>query len=164
MVQTYTMSSSQLGLATIRALSSLSRREADAVRATVRAAACSHTVQEHDDYDGYLSLLITPTDAARPSFMVAGRAGAVELAELWADEMMTIGTFASIGAAMVVLRPALERTEPAAGLAARTDAIALVARHGTDAGLHAALQADAQPQQDRWAAILRALDDEGDPS
>ena len=39
------------------ALSSLTRRDADAVRATVRAAASSHTVQEHDDYDGYLSLL-----------------------------------------------------------------------------------------------------------
>ena len=128
MVQSYPTCSSQLGLATIRALSSLSRRDAEIVRATVRAAASCHTVQEHDDYDGYLSLLITPTDDVRPSFMVAGRSGAVDVAELWGDEMMTIGTFASIGAAMVVLRPALERREPAPALKANTEATALVAR------------------------------------
>lgn len=164
MVQSYPMSSSQLGSATIRALSSLSRRDAEIVRATVRAAASCHHVQEHDDYDGYLSLLITPTDEVRPSFMVAGRSGAVDVAELWGDEMMTIGTFASIGAAMVVLRPALERREPAAGLKANTEATALIGRYGESANLHVALQADAQPDQDRWTAILRALDQRSEPS
>ena len=163
MVQITPMRSLQLGLPSIRALSSLTRRDADAVRATVRAAASSHTVQEHDDYDGYLSLLITPARETRSSFMVAGRTGAVDVAELWADEMVTLGTFASVGAAMTVLRPALEREEPIADLKAKIDAAALTSQHGDNAGLHAALQADADPSG-RWAAVLRALDEQGPPS
>lgn len=110
MVHSFPMSSPQLGDATIRALSSLTRRDADAVRATVRVAASNHTVEEHDDYDGYLSLLITPDRETSPSFMVAGRTGAVDLVEMHGDEMIAIGSFASIGAAMIVLRPALERS------------------------------------------------------
>ena len=78
MVQSLPMPVSHLASASVRALSSLSRRDVAAVHATVRAAARLHTIQEHDDYDGYLSLLITPTDAGRPSFMVAGKTGAVD--------------------------------------------------------------------------------------
>ncbi|RYF03592.1 MAG: hypothetical protein EOO40_12060, partial [Deltaproteobacteria bacterium] len=57
----------------IRAFRSLTRRDADAVRSTVRAAATGYTVQEHDDYDGYLSLLLTPLDDTAASYVVAGR-------------------------------------------------------------------------------------------
>ena len=87
----------------------------------------------------------------------------MEVAELWADEMVTLGTFASVGAAMTVLRPALEREEPIADLKAKIDAAALTSQHGDDAGLLAALQADAD-SSGRWAAVLRALDEQGPPS
>lgn len=165
MVQTLSMHcSSDPTQATIRALSSLTRRDADAVRATARAAARGHTVHEHDDYDGYLSLLVTPAHESRSSYMVAGRTGAVDIAELHGDDFTAIGTYSSIGAAMAALRPALEdpgRTVPRSELAAATS---LVERHGADASLHAAMHADAQPGSRNWSSVLRTLDDLGAPS
>ena len=147
------------GVAPIRALSSLTPRDADAVRATVRAVGCAYSVQEHDDYDGYLSLLLLPTDAAAPSFLISGRTGAVDLAELDGDDMAVMGTFASAGAAMLVLRLALTRPWRAASPPNPADAAArLREQHGHDAGLHAALRADADPDGRRWSSILRAID------
>ena len=145
--------------ATIRALSSLTRRDADAVRATARAAARGHTVQEHDDYDGYLSLLVIPAHENRPSYMVAGRTGAVDLAELEGDDFAAIGTFPSIGAAMAILRPALETLAGAAARSKPTAATSLVERHGADANLHAAMQADARLGSRNWPSVLRTLND-----
>jgi hypothetical protein len=136
----------------------------DAVHTTIRVAACSYTVHEHDDYDGYLSLLLMPADRTHPSFMVAGRTGAVELAELQGDDMASLGTFPSIGAAMAVLRPALERNHPGSvAPTAVATAANLRAQHGTDAGLHAAMHADASLARPGWAAILRTIDDHGAP-
>ena len=163
MVQAFPMHSpTGTASATIRAFSSLTRRDADAVRATLRAASCSYTVQEHDDYDGYLSLLLNPADETRPSFMVAGRTRAVDIAELHGDDMANLGTFASIGAAMAVLRPALERNQPGSTSPTTTaTASGLQERHGADAVLHAAMHADAKPNRPGWTAILRTLDDLG---
>ncbi len=165
MVQTFSMHHAQESTtATIRALSSLTRRDVDAVRATIRVTACSYAAHEHDDYDGYLSLLLTPADQTRPSYMVGGRTGAVELAELQGDDMALLGTFASIGAAMAVLRPALERNCPGSiSLTTAATAASLRAQHGTDAGLHAAMRADASLDRPGWAAILRTIDDHGAP-
>lgn len=162
MVHTFPMHHAQDTTATIRAFSSLTRRDANSVRATLRAAACSYTVQEHDDYDGYLSLLVVPADDVRASYMVAGRTGAVDLAELQGDDMASLGTFPSIGAAMAVLRPALERNQPGSIVPSATSTVAtLVGKHGADAGLHAAMHADATPSRPGWAAVLRTLDDLG---
>ena len=164
MVQTFPMQHPQETSATIRALSSLTRRDADAVRATLRASTCSYALQEHDDYDGYLSFLLTPADETRPSYMVAGRTGAVDLAELQGDDMAALGTFPSIGAAMAVLRPALERQTPGSTVpTAFATAASLRARHGTDATVHAAMRADAEPARPGWPAILRKLDDRAAP-
>lgn len=146
----------------VRAFRSLTRRDADAVRSTVRAAASGFSVQEHDDYDGYLSLVVTAADTAARSYVVTGQTGAVEIAALHQDEMVPLGKYPSIGAAMIVLRSALEQPEPAVDQAsAVASADALVARHGPDATLHAALLADARPGHIRWAAVLRALDTTG---
>ncbi|MDP9096398.1 MAG: hypothetical protein M3N26_07610, partial [Pseudomonadota bacterium] len=102
--------------------------------ATVRAAGGSYAVTAHDDYDGYLSLLLTPECGQGPSFLVSGRGGAVDLAELHGDDMVVLGRqLASIGAAMLVLRPKLE--------------------HGPAA---------ARTTQSGWIAILRGLDALGD--
>ena len=147
------------GTAVIRALSSLTRRDADAVREIVRALGGAFGVQEHDDYDGYLSLLLTPAQETAPSFLVSGRVGAIDLAEFDDDDMTPLGTFASIGAAMLVLRPALERgrwTAPLrkpAGVAER-----LRARHGDDAD-HTAMHTDAERDRRNWSSVLRATDD-----
>lgn len=159
MVQSFSMQWAPVSSdSSIRALRSLTRRDADAVRYTVRAAATGYTVQEHDDYDGYLSLLVTPADDRGTSYLVAGRTGAVDIAQLQDDDMALLGTFPSIGAAMIVLRPALEDLRrPSVAPSATT----LVARHGSDATLQAALQADARPGHAGWASVLRSLDDLG---
>lgn len=158
MVQSLPMQRPMSSDTSIRALSSLTRRDADAVRSTVRAAATDYTVQEHDDYDGYLSLLVTPGDDTGSCYVVAGRTGAVDVASLQNDDMTSLGTFPSIGAAMIVLRPALERRgRPNPTPTAST----LVARHGADATLQAALAADARPGHAGWASVLRSLDDLG---
>ena len=144
----------------IRAFRSLTRRDADAVRSTVRAAATGYTVQEHDDYDGYLSLLVTPADDTAASYVVAGRTGAVDVATLRDDDMAPLGTFPSIGAAMIVLRPVLERQDASlAQPSLAPSSTALIARHGSDATLQAALQVDARPGHAGWASVLRSLDD-----
>jgi hypothetical protein len=144
----------QLDTATVRALSSLTKRDAAAVRATVRATGNLYRVDEHDDYDGYLSLLLTPLQAGC-GFLVSGRTGAIDLAELQGDEMVPLGRFPSIGAAMLSLRPALERDS---GIATPgEEAQRLLDRHGSDADLHAALRADAGDGE-RWHAVIRAID------
>lgn len=143
----------------VRALRSLTRRDADAVRSTVRAAATGFTVQEHDDYDGYLSLMVSTDDATARSFVVTGQTGAIEVAALHEDDMVPLGKFPSIGAAMIVLRSALEQADASVEpeeVAASAER--LVARHGPDATLQAALQADARPGHTGWAAVLRSLD------
>lgn len=150
--------------APVRALSSLTRRDADAVRATVRAAGAAHALEEHDDYDGYLSILLTaPAGAA--SYVVAGRTDSVELSELRGDEMTTIGIFASTGAAMLVLRGLLERggwsdavrETPIGRTVAEITSLAaeMIERHGRDADIHAALRAETDSG---WQRILRAID------
>ena len=163
MVQTFPTHQPQASAsATIRAFTSLTRRDADAVRNTLRAAACCYSANEHDDYDGYLSMLLTPADEAHPSYMVGGRTGAVDIAELQGDDMAALGTYPSIGAAMAVLRPLLERNQPGSTAASTTATVAaLRERHGADASLHAAMHADAQPNRPGWTAVLRTLDDLG---
>jgi hypothetical protein len=141
--------------ATIRALSSLTRRDAGAVRATVRAAGDVYAVEEHDDYDGYRSLLLTPPQEGRAAYLVSGRTGAVDLAAVQGDAMTALGCYPSIGAAMLVLRTALEREQAQA--APHEDARALCDRHGEDADLHAAMRADLA-EGDRWCAVIRAID------
>ena len=160
MVQTFPMHANETDSATIRAFSSLTRRDADAVRATLRAAACSYSVQEHVDYDGYLSLLLTPADETRPSYMVGGRTDAVDIAELQDDDMAALGTFRSVGAAMAVLRPVLERNRPGSTSATAVSTVAsLREQHGADASLHAAMRADAALGRPGWNAVLRTLDE-----
>lgn len=160
------------GPATVRALRSLTRRDADAVRATIRVAGGEWTVEEHDDYDGYLSLLIAPARDGGPAYLIAGRTDAVELAELRGDEMIALGAFPSIGAAATVLRHRLAgscwaadpaRPAPARNISAQEAAIRaeqLIERHGNDAGLHAAMRADAARDLtgDSWRAVLRAVE------
>lgn len=95
-------------LAPIRAFDSLTWRDANAVRETVRTSGALFTVEEHEDYDGFLSLLLTALEDGA-CYLVSGRIRAVELAAIRGDELEPIGRYASVGAAMVVLRERLER-------------------------------------------------------
>ena len=145
-------------VAAIRALSSLTKRDGAVIRATVRVTGNLFRVDEHDDYDGYLSFLLTPLQEAAAGFLVCGRAGAVDLAELRGDNMVALGRFPSIGAAMLTLRPSLECDSDSAMTAQQ-----LIDRHGSDADLHAAMRADAD-DGDRWRAVIRAIDRSDDIS
>ncbi len=143
----------------VRAFSSLTKRDMAAVNAAVRASGGGFAIEEHDDYDGYLSLLLSPGQEGRPAYLISGRTGAVDLAEIRGDDMIALGSgFASIGAAMTVLRPALERGSAPTHNVHRAER--LIERHGQDAGLHAAFDADAAGPGARtgWSAILRAID------
>ncbi len=146
------------GATTVRALSSLTRRDVAAVRASVRAAGGGFVVEEHDDYDGYMSLLLTPAQDGRPAYLVSGRTGAVDLAELHGDDMAALGTFAGIGAAMLALKPLLEGGARKPNAASRAER--RVERHGPAADLHAAIGVDAAGPGagGGWASILRAID------
>ncbi len=141
--------------ANIRALSSLTRRDAAAVRAAVRLAGGAFTVTEHDDYDGYLSFLLSPVEPDRVAYLVSGRTGAIDLAAILGDELAVLGTFKGIGAAMLSLRASIENGERfgiGGGIAQ-----SLVDQHGEDAALQAAIEADRADLAAR-AALLRAID------
>ena len=159
----------------MRALRSLTRRDTDAVRAALRASGGEWMLEEHDDYDGYLSLLIAPAREGGPAYLVAGRTDAVELAELRGDELIALGAFPSIGAATAVLRRSLAgscwaanpaRTAPARNVSAQeaaNRAEQLIERHGSDAGLHAAMRADTGRAGDAWRAVIGVIDDRTTP-
>ncbi len=155
------------GSAPVRALHSLTRRDFDVVRAAVRLAGGGWTVEQHDDYEGYCLLLLTPhAGVDRPGFLVSGRTGAIELATVCGDEMTPLGSFPSIGAAMLALTGKLEQGSWAAAppREAEPSLQDLSLRHGDDADLHAAMRADRAcasgnaAEARGWAAIVRALE------
>ena len=90
----------------VPALSSLTRANAAHVRAAL-ASRSDYAVEEHDDYDGYLSLLLTPAQDCLPAYLLSGRLFAVDLAEIRDDEMRPMGTFDSVHAALDVALAAL---------------------------------------------------------
>jgi hypothetical protein len=86
------------GPVTIRALSSLTREASDVVKRGLGRAAPGWCVDEVDDYDGYLSIVVSPIDEREgdPTFLISGTAHQIELARLQADQLQTVATFASI--------------------------------------------------------------------
>ena len=161
------------GPATVRALHSLTARDRDALRAAVRGAGGLWTVLEHEDYEGYLSFLVTPERDGAPGYMISGRRGAVELAAVAEDDVAMLGTFASIGALVAVLKIYLGAASwaanpagaapvrPVAERQAEREAERLCERHGRDAAVQAAMRADAAVGRDgqaRWQTVLRAID------
>ena len=113
MVQTTRQSTKPEHAAAVRALRSLTNRDAAAVRAAIRSAGDRFAVEEHDDYDGYRSFLLTSLHDNETGFLVSGRGGAIDLAELQGDEMTALGRYSNIADAMLALHPALGRNRPA---------------------------------------------------
>ncbi len=87
------------GSVVIRALSSLSSPH---VEAAVAAAGDGWAVQTTDDYDGYLSIVVEPSEQAsdRPAYLISGTLQQIELAEI-RDETLTTILKASDMAAIV---------------------------------------------------------------
>ena len=84
----------ELGPVTIPALRSLTRQAFDAVVTAVAELPGAWLAEPHYDYDGYLSILISPEDDSdAPSYLISGQAGQIELAQLQGDQLHTLGQF-----------------------------------------------------------------------
>jgi len=96
------------GPVTIRALRSLTQQAFAAVRDAVCAVPGGWTLEQHADYDGYLSFLVSSEDDQdAPTFVISGRLGQIELAQFQDDQLRTLGQFANIEAAIAELINAL---------------------------------------------------------
>jgi len=96
------------GPVTIRALRSLTRQAFEAVRDAICAVPGNWTLEQHADYDGYLSLLVSSEgDSHAAIYVISGRLGQIELARFQDDQLRTLGQFADIEAAIAELINAL---------------------------------------------------------
>ena len=86
------------GPATIRALRSLTLQHADMVTRIVDSVGGGWSVTAIDDYDGYLSIIVEPENAAYglPSYLISGTVAHIELAQVQGDSMRAIDAFDSI--------------------------------------------------------------------
>ena len=84
--------------AVIRALSSITLDQADKLTEIIRSAEPVWDVQTFDDYDGYLSLHLTPViqSESEKSFSITGKAECLELWEAHEDNLTPIGSFDSV--------------------------------------------------------------------
>jgi hypothetical protein len=101
------------GPVTIRALRSLTQHAFDAVSEAIGGVPGSWTLERHDDYDGYLSLLISPERGSdAPSFLISGQVGLMEVAKFQDDELHTLGQFENLEATTAELVRALTLSVP----------------------------------------------------
>ena len=84
--------------AVVRALSSITLDQADKLTELIRGAEPAWDIQMFDDYDGYLSLLLTSLNqsASQKSFSITGKAARLELWEAQGDDLTPLGTFDSV--------------------------------------------------------------------
>jgi hypothetical protein len=95
---------------TVRRLRSLTPQAFDAVDEAIRELPGRWTLEQHDDYEGYLSVLISPeADSDAPTYLISGKLGQVELAQFQGEELHTLGRFDNIEAAIAELVRALKR-------------------------------------------------------
>jgi hypothetical protein len=96
---------------TIRALSSITLDQAEIIVQAVRATGLNWDVQTTDDYDGYLSILVTPSISAdkETTFFVAGTAQRLELFKAYDDTMTLVASFNDAEDLSVVLLDIIAR-------------------------------------------------------
>lgn len=84
----------------IRALSSITSEQVDAIGHIVRASMQPWDFQMMTDYDGYVSILIEPSTVSdeQRAFFISGTAQHLELAETQGDSLASIVTFSTIDA------------------------------------------------------------------
>ncbi len=99
------------GLVTIRALRSLTTDQADLVSKAVAALPGEWTVEHHDDYDGYLLIMISPNNSSTEgaAFLISGEVDEIDVAELHHEELRHLGCFSTIEAATAELTDAMQR-------------------------------------------------------
>lgn len=101
------------GPVTIRALRSLTRQAFEAVSNVISDLPGQWTLERHDDYEGYLSVLISPEgEADAPTFLISGQVGQIELAQFQGDQLRTLGRFEDLEATIAELARALRQSRP----------------------------------------------------
>jgi hypothetical protein len=84
---------------TICALRSLTPQALDAVGDAVRDLPGRWTLERHEDYDGYLSLLVSPEDDChRSTYLISGKIGDIELARFEDEQLHALARFEDIDA------------------------------------------------------------------
>jgi hypothetical protein len=100
---------------TIRALRSLTPQALDAVGDAVRDLPGQWALERHEDYDGYLSLLISSeSDSGMPAYLISGKIGDIELAQFDGNQLHTLARFDDIEATTAELVRLLEQPTAAA--------------------------------------------------
>lgn len=95
---------------TIRALRSLAPQALDEVSDAVRDLPGRWALERHEDYDGYLSLLVSPEgDSDMPTYLISGKIGAIELARFQGEELQALGLFNNTQATIAELVTVLNR-------------------------------------------------------
>ncbi|GAC1346355.1 MAG: hypothetical protein NVSMB18_28330 [Acetobacteraceae bacterium] len=84
------------GPAPIRALRSLRPQQADRVAKAVMTWPMAWSVERHDDYDGYLSILVSAVGHGPRTFLISGMVNAIELFELRQEQLFSLGRFEAI--------------------------------------------------------------------
>ena len=84
------------GPVAIRPLRSLTSSHACVVHQAMDARPVPWRVERHDDYDGYLSIVVSSDDPNAPTFAISGTVDKIELAEMRDDALQAQGSFGSI--------------------------------------------------------------------
>jgi hypothetical protein len=101
----YLSQSCDVGPVVVRALSSLTNHHARQIAEAVQAAAPDWAIDPLDDYDGYLSVLVSMPDETegQPSYLISGTVQQIELSEVQGDTMRKVGRFENLDQAVDVL-------------------------------------------------------------
>jgi hypothetical protein len=96
---------SEQGPVMIRALRSLTREHADVVSQTVNEIAGQWAIELHDDYEGYLSILISSAEPGRegPVYLVSGTHSQIEVNAMDQDVLRRVGCYKTINQAVARL-------------------------------------------------------------
>jgi hypothetical protein len=95
------------GPAIIRAFRSLTQDQAATLAQAAFTAPGEWSVECHYDYDGYLSLMVSPTGRSTRTILISGTTDQIEIAEVDEDEIRPLGRFACISAASEQLASSL---------------------------------------------------------
>lgn len=83
---------------TIRAIRSLNQCHVVAISQAVTTLSAKWSIDQHDDYKGYLSVVISRQnqDGIDLTYLISGSLDQIELAKLHADELTALGCFFTI--------------------------------------------------------------------
>ena len=90
----------------VRSLHSLRDSDVRIIEAMLAATSGKWSLERHDDYDGDLSVLLSPEcgGGARPSFFLHRTAAGIHLVDASLDGYRPLGTYKALSAAILRLR------------------------------------------------------------